>query len=137
MSIQYKTIGIAKPGVVGGGEVKFYATIDRGKRIRFPDIIDEISELNVTHRGAVMAVMEMFISRINYHISHGRGIELGSIGTFYPTITSLPSEVESDVTTSNIKKLRVIFRPSPRLRDRLKQVKFEKSVYGTAKSDQA
>ena len=132
MAVQYKAKAIGKPGVKGGGEIKYYASIDREKRVRFPMILEEIAELNVAHHGAILAVMETFISRIYYHVINGRGVELGQMGSFYPSITSYPAETPNEVRSENIKKFKVIFRPSKRLKKQMNMVEFEKIANGSS-----
>ena len=131
MPVKYKAIGIGKPGVIGGGEIKYYASIDRDNRVKFPDILEEIAELNVAHHGAIYGVMETFFSRIYYHVSNGRGVEIGSLGSFYPSLSSLPSDSANEVRNDNIKKFKLLFRPSSRLKSKLNNVKFIKISNGT------
>ncbi|MGK7392137.1 MAG: hypothetical protein ACNS60_17420 [Candidatus Cyclobacteriaceae bacterium M2_1C_046] len=126
MSVKYKIKAIGKPGVAGGGEIKYYASINRGDKVNLRKILDEINELNVAHPGAVLGVLEIFLSRINYHLTDGRYVELDQLGTFYPSLSSSPSDTPEDVSKENIKRFKVLFRPSQLLRDRLSLVKFEK-----------
>jgi predicted histone-like DNA-binding protein len=121
-----KTIG--NPAIIGEGEIKYYASIDRDTRVDTRTILDEISELNVAHSGAILAVLETFLSRIHYHLVNGRGVELGQMGTFYPSISSGSASKAEDITRESIKRLKVLFRPSKLLKDRLSTVKFEKVV---------
>ena len=103
----------------------------------FPSILEEISELNVAHDGAIYAVMETFLSRIYYHISNGRSVEIGSLGSFYPSISSSASETAVDVTSSNIKRFKVLFRPSKKLKNKLNNVQFKKNANGNDSQAQA
>ena len=89
-------------------------------------LLDDISELNIVHPGAVLGVLEAFLSRVNYHLINGRAIELGQLGSFYPSIQSNPSELLEEVGIANIEKLKVVFRPSLLLRKRMSLVSYEK-----------
>ncbi len=126
MSVKYRAVTRGRPGVVGGGEIKFYASIIRGSKINLRNLLEEISELNVAHSGAVLAVLEAFLSKVNYHLINGRAIELGQLGSFYPSINSLPEDSDEEVTRESIRRFKVIFRPSQLLKERLDRVKFEK-----------
>ena len=134
MSVQYKAMAKGEPGIVGGGQVKYYASIVRGKKIDLRTMLEEISELNVAHPGAVLAVLECFLSRVDYHILNGRAVELGQLGSFYPAINSSGADSESNVRSENIKRFRVSFRPSQLLQSRLTRVKFEKVSEGAIDS---
>ena len=126
MAVEYKVKAIGKPGVLGGGEIKYYASISRGKKMQLRKIIAEIADYNVAHPGTVYAVLEAFLSRINYHLAYGRAVDLGSLGSFYPSLSSSPSDLPEKVSKENIKRLKVLFRPSAQLQETLDVVKFEK-----------
>ncbi len=126
MSVKYRAVPKGQPGVVGGGEIKFYASIIRGSKIDLRNLLEEISELNVAHPGAVLAVLEAFLSKVNYHLINGRAIELGQLGSFYPSINSTSEDSNEKVTRESIKRFKVIYRPSQLLKERLDRVKFEK-----------
>lgn len=126
MSVKYKVKAIGKPGVLGGGEVKYYASIAQREKVSLREILDELMELNVAHPGAVLGVLEFFLTRINYHLINGRYVELDQLGTFYPSLNSAPSDSPEEVNKENIQKFKVLFRASQLLRQRLSLVKFEK-----------
>jgi predicted histone-like DNA-binding protein len=126
MSVQFKSLAKGQPGIAGGGEIKYYATIVRGSKVDLRTLLDDISELNIVHPGAVLGVLEAFLSRVNYHLTNGRAIELGQLGSFYPSISSSSSELSEEVSTSNIQKFKVVFRPSKLLRKRMSLVEFNK-----------
>ena len=132
MSVKYKAKAIGKPGVVGGGEFKYYASIVRGDKVGLRKILDEITELSVAHPGAVLGVLEIFLSRIKYHLADGRYVELDQLGTFYPSFNSAPSDTAEEVNKENIQRFKVLFRPSQLLREHLSLAKFEKIANGSS-----
>jgi nucleoid DNA-binding protein len=71
-------------------------------------------------------VLESFLDRLHVHLEEGRIVKLGDLGNFSPAISSIGTDALGDVSKSSIKKLRVNFRPSVELKDRLSRVKFEK-----------
>ncbi|PIB35247.1 hypothetical protein BFP72_07480 [Reichenbachiella sp. 5M10] len=131
MSVKFKPVPKGQPGVAGGGAIKYYATIVRGTKIDFRDLLTEIEELNIVHPGVFLAVMEAFLRKINYHLINGRAVDLGQLGTFYPSISSSPADNEDEITSKSIRRFKVIFRPSMLLQARLELVKFDKVSYGT------
>ncbi|NQZ79155.1 MAG: hypothetical protein HRT61_24005 [Ekhidna sp.] len=126
MSVKFRTQAKGQPGVVGGGDIKYYATIVRGDKADVRSIMEEIFELNIAHPGVVLSVLEGFLSRVNYHLINGRAIELGQLGSFYPSISSTASELSDEVNATNIQKFKVVFRPSKLLRKRMSRVEFIK-----------
>lgn len=135
MSVKYKAVPMGTPGVVGGGTIKYYASINRDSKVELRTLLEEISELNVAHSGAVLAVLETFLSRVHYHLVNGRGIELGQLGSFYPSISSMPADTAEEVRKDHIKRFKVLFRPSKLLKTKLDAVTFEKITDGTEAAD--
>lgn len=137
MSVKYRVRTIVTPGVTGDDEMKYYASIDRGSKVGLRTILEEISELNVTHSGTVLAVLETFLSRIHYHLINGRGVELGQVGSFYPSISSHSAPSAEEISRESIKRLKVLFRPSRLLKDKLSLVKYEKVANETPEEPEA
>lgn len=134
MSVKFKSIARKQPGVAGGGETKYYASIVRGSKVDLRTLMEDISELHFVHPGAVLSVLEGFLSRVNYHLIHGRAIDLGQLGTFYPSISSIGVDDPIAVDSENIQRFKVIFRPSRLLSNRMSQVSFEKVADGSSEA---
>lgn len=126
MSIDYKAIKKGQPGIVGGGQQKYYASIVRGKKVDLRTFVEEIAEMNTLNTADVFAVLETFLQIGVRHLSDGRSINMGQLGNFSPSLQSYPEESAREVDRSSIKSFKVNFRPSTILRDRLSTVKFEK-----------
>lgn len=92
-------------------------------------------ELNIVHSGSVLAVLEAFLSRVNYHLVNGRAVDLGQLGTFYPSIQSSGEDAAEDVDRNNIRRFHVVFRPSGILKKRMSQVEFSKIAQGRGASE--
>lgn len=134
MSVKFKTVPKGQPGIAGGGTIKYYATIVRDDKIDFRDLLTEIEELNVVHPGVFLAVMEAFLGKINYHLINGRAVELGQLGSFYPSISSTSAESEDEISRKSIRKFKVNYRPSRLLKQRLGLVKFDKVNHDSQES---
>lgn len=126
MAVMYKTVTKGEPGVLGGGQIKYYASIVRDRPVNLRKFAQEISRKCTLNTGDVFAVLELFLQQLEYHMEDGRTIKLGDFGTFSPTFHS-SGELEPDkVDQFNISKYRIVFKPSSYLADRLHRVKFEK-----------
>ncbi len=126
MSILYKAIAKTQPGVVGGGQIKYYAGIVRERPVNIRKIATDISGMCTLTSTDVFAVLESFLDRIHTYIEEGRIVKLGDLGSFSPALASQGEDEQADVDRSTIKKLRVNFRPSAELKSRLIRVTFEK-----------
>lgn len=126
MSVKFKSIARKQPGVAGGGSIKYYAAIVRKEKVDLRKLMAEISDMHFVHPGAVISVLEAFLLRVNHHLTDGRAIDLGQLGTFYPSISSSSEDEQSAVDSLNIERFKVIFRPSQLLRKRMSRAEFEK-----------
>lgn len=126
MSVMYKAMPKAQPGVVGGGQIKFYAAIVRERPVEIRKIANEISNFSSLTTTDIFAVLESFLDRMHVYLEEGRIVKLGDLGSFSPALASHGEEVAEDVNQQTIKKLKINFRPSLELKSRLLQVKFEK-----------
>ncbi len=126
MSVRYKVIEKGRPGVVGGGEKKFYATIVRSRPVMVREFIHDISDSNTLKPADVLAVLEMFLELAGKYLTAGRKIDMGQLGSFSPSIQSYGEETGAEVTRRSIRRLKVNFRPSEILQDKLSTTKFEK-----------
>lgn len=88
MKISYKAVERGQPGVSGGGDKKFYASIVRGRPVPMRTIIEEIAELNVTNTAVVLANLESFLQLAGRYLMRGKQIDLGQLGTFTPSVQS-------------------------------------------------
>lgn len=126
MSVIYKPIKKGQPGVVGGGLPKYYAAIVRGRKLDLRSFVEEIAEMNTLNTADVFAVLESFLQMSTRHLSEGRTIDMGQLGSFSPSIRSTGEDTPEAVNKYSIKGFKVNFRPSSLLKDRLSTVKFEK-----------
>ncbi|UXP31501.1 hypothetical protein N6H18_14205 [Reichenbachiella agarivorans] len=126
MSVMYKSVPKTQPGVVGGGQIKYYASIVRERPVDIRKIATEISDMSTLTTIDVFAVLESFLLRMHAYMEQGRIVRLGDLGSFSPELTSSGENAPEEVDRNTIRKLRVNFRPSMELNDRLSHVKFEK-----------
>ena len=137
MSIQYKAVVKGRPGVVGGGEKRYYAQIVRGRPIQFRNFIEEIAEMNTLNTADVYAVLESFLQMSNKYLSQGKIIDMGQLGSFVPNLLSNSEETIEDVDSNTIKRLKINFRPSGLLKDKLSTVKYQKVSNGNVSEDES
>ncbi len=136
MSISFRAIPRTQPGVEGGGEIKYYAYIVRGKKVDLRTFVEEIAELNTVNTADVFAVLESFLQLSVRHLSQGRPIDMGQLGSFSPSLRSKSEDSAKEVTSNTIGHLKINFRLSRLLNDRLSRVRYEK-VGGTEEEEVA
>lgn len=136
MPIMYKAVPKGTPGVAGGGEQKYYASIVRGRKVDLRTFVEEIAEMNTLQTPDVFAVLESFLQMSVRHLSDGRAIDMGQLGSFSPAISSQGEETTGEVDRQSIRKLNINFRPSGLLKERLSIVKFEKVSNDTLEEEE-
>jgi predicted histone-like DNA-binding protein len=126
MGVMYKVIEKGFPGVVGGGEKKFYASIVRGRKVEVRDLVEEIAEANTLQTTDAFAVVVSFFKSCGKHLSEGRIIDLGPLGKFIPSLSSGGEATPEEVDKNSIKKFKVLYRISPLLEKQFSIVDFDK-----------
>ncbi len=131
MTVKFKAVPKGQPGVVGGGTIKYYATIIRGERVDTRQFAEDIAEMNLLSTTVVFGVLEAFFKRSNHYLNEGRTLDLGQFGMFTPYINSTGKDTSDKVNKNSIDRYHVSYRPSKLLRKQLKFVEFQKVSNGT------
>lgn len=130
MAVLYKSVPKSQPGVVGGGQIKYYASIVREQPVKLRKFAEDISEMSTLTTGDVFGVLELFMKRLNFYLEDGKIVKMGDFGSFSPSIGSSGSVSPEEINRKSITRYKVNFRPSPILAERLSKVKFEKVSNG-------
>ncbi len=85
--IKYHLIQKGQPGVAGGGDKRFYASITQRNHITLKPLSEEI-----TDGRTLMAVLISLSRKIPSHLLNGDIIELGDMGNLSVNISSKGTE---------------------------------------------
>lgn len=127
MSIKYKVVEKAEPGVVGGGTKKWYATVVNDGELAIDDLVNQIEKFSALSEADIRGVIIALENVIQEGLSNGKIIRLDKLGSFYPSLSSASSLTQEDFTSSLIKGAKVNYRPGKRINDILKTASFKKS----------
>lgn len=127
MSIKFKVIERAQPGVVNGGTKKFYASISKNATVDLRTLAQQISQRSTVNTIDTIAVLEGLLQVIPEQLQLGNLVRLGDLGSMRLSISSEGSEREEEVTAANIKKSKIIFRPGKIIKDTLSLITFSKT----------
>lgn len=122
----YKSVARPEPGVAGGGQIKYYATIVRERPVGLRKFANSIARTSRLNSSDVFGVLETFLDNLHEYLEEGRIVKLGDLGSFTPSINSIGTETAEEVSKSSIVRFKINFRPGPFLRKRLSQVEFSK-----------
>jgi predicted histone-like DNA-binding protein len=124
--IKYHLVQRAQPGVAGGGEKKYYASIAQRERITLKELSDEIADGRTLTPTDVMAVLISLSRKIPLHLLKGNIVDLGDMGTLTVNISSAGIADEKEFDQTLIKGLNILFRPTPDMKKNLKTASYIK-----------
>ena len=124
--IKYHLIQRGQPGVAGGGEKKFYATISHRERVTLKEFSEEIADGRTLTPTDVMAVLISLSRKIPLHLLKGDIVDLGEMGSFTVNISSAGSADEKEFDQTLIRGLNILFRPTPDMKKSLKTASYTK-----------
>lgn len=126
MTIKFKTIEKGQPGIVGGGEKKWYAQIVYDEEVTMDELVPEIEKFCSLTEPDIRGVITALENVIQNKLSASRIVRLERLGSFYPAISSNGEEEESKVDANSIKKVSVNYRPGDRITKAINDAGFRK-----------
>ena len=126
MPIKYKVIERGDPRDKNAPK-KFYATVVNDGELDLPSIGKRLEKRSGVNSIDVNAVLLGLVQLAQEEITEGgRTIRLGDLGSLAVSISSEGSDKAEDVSSNNIRGIKLIFRPSKALKDALKVVSYKK-----------
>ena len=110
----------------------YLAKVSYGNYVNSETLAAEVSKRSSVSAATVMLVLREVEECMSGHLAAGDVVKLDSIGTFAPTITAKAQDSPKKVNQFSITKTGVLFRPTKRLKDVIKDagVKLvDKKVY--------
>ena len=127
MPIKFKVVEKGQPGVVGGGEKKFYASMVNSGEMSLEQLTTAIEKISTVSGADIRAVLYAMVDVAVENLSNGQIVRFGDLGSFRMTLSSEGRSTEPEVNAGTIKKASVIFTPGTRIKSMLAGVKFQKA----------
>lgn len=126
MTLKYKVVKQAEPGVKGGGEYQYYIrAVERGK-VDVEELARNIaSRCTLTHMDVQMVLLAL-AEVIPKMLLDNNSVELGKLGIFSLSLKSDPSPSEEEATWRKIKGVKVNFRVGKEIQEKVKSTSFKK-----------
>ncbi len=124
--MKYKIVKKAEPGVSGGGTPKYYAFPHYSGNMNLFELSQRLSAMSTVTRGDAEAVLSNLVDIIAEQLMEGKIVKLGHIGSFRISLSSEGKSSADEVTSSSIKKSKVLFRPNVVLQNNLARLSFQK-----------
>lgn|SRR5690606_3154 len=127
MAIKYNVVEKPQPGVAGGGNKKWYATVKTDGELTIDELTKAIEKFSALSEADIRAVIIALENVIISELTNGKIIRLDKLGSFYPSLSSLGAATEAEFNVSLIKSAKVNYRPGKRITDALKTATFTKA----------
>ena len=109
-----------------GQQTKYYPVVKSTGRISLMALAEKISLMSSLSTADVIGTIEALTTVIPDEIAMGNIIDLGSFGSFTLTVRARGVDSPDEVSTKQIDKAVLSFRPGPRLKQVLKNIKFRR-----------
>ncbi len=127
MSMKFKAIQKAQPGVSGGGDKKYYANPVYTGEITLDQLTEKIEKISTVSGADIRAVLYALVDVIPSELANSQIIRVGDLGSFRISLSSEGKEKEEDITANSIKSSKILFTPGAKLRTMQNNLKFEKA----------
>ncbi|MFV0377589.1 MAG: HU family DNA-binding protein [Mangrovibacterium sp.] len=131
MTVKYRLIKQATPGVKGGGQYKYYARACERQKASIDDLADLLAKRSSLSHGDIVATLYGLAHLIPELLLENRTVELGELGTFSLNLKSVGAEQPRIDGYRLIKGAEISFRPSLRLKQAVRNVDYTKSKSST------
>jgi predicted histone-like DNA-binding protein len=126
MAIKYKVLPRKNPQDLLAPE-KFYASAIADGDVDLDRLAELISYQCTVTETDCYAVLLALEHNIIGELGQGRIVKLGRLGNFQVGISSEGKDTAAEVSSTAIRKSRILFRPGKRLRSMLSEVSFKKA----------
>jgi predicted histone-like DNA-binding protein len=128
MAIKFKSVPRSQPGVVGGGDKKFYATAVMNGERDIDRLTKSIEKICTVSGADIRAVLYALVDVSVEDLGDGVIVRLGDLGSMRIGMSSEGRDTPEEVNASCIKKSGIIFTPGKRIKEMLENVKYERTT---------
>ena len=126
MSIKFKVLPKKNPQDMTAPD-KFYATSVANGETTLESLAEMIAYQCTLTDTDCYAVLRSLERNMLMELSQGRIVKLGHVGTFQVSVSAAGQVHQEDVTATDIKKSRILFRPAKKLKQMLGNLSYQKA----------
>ncbi|MGQ8338736.1 HU family DNA-binding protein [Sunxiuqinia sp. A32] len=127
MSVKYKLIKQATPGIKGGGAYKYYVRACERQKSTLNDVASKLAERSSLSRADVVGVLTGLADLVPELLLNNQTVELGELGIFSLHLKSESAEQPRVDAYRLIKGVQVHFSPGSELKRAVRFPDYEKS----------
>ena len=102
--------------------------------VTYEKLLDEVSASCGVNRAQSKAVVEALIDRMSMFMDFGMPVQLGDFGSFKPTMQSKAKETEEELSTADVKRLKILYYPGKRFKNMLANISI--ATFGSDEYDE-
>lgn len=123
MSVKYKMVP-KKNSLVTPAVVKYYPCAVSQGEVNLDDLAKIIASRSTVSRADCYGVVYGLTQVIGEMLREGKIVKIASLGSLKVTLQGTPADTETELGKTNIKKVKVIYKPAKELEKSLKEVSF-------------
>ena len=126
MAIKFKSIERGQPGVIGGGDKKFYASAVSAGEVSLEQLTTFIEKISTVSGADIRAVLYALVDVSIDSLAKGEIVRLGDLGSLRVSLKSTGFDSHAEVNSAGIKGTNIIFTPGSRIKTMQQTLKFQK-----------
>jgi predicted histone-like DNA-binding protein len=126
MTLKYKIVQQAEPGIKGGGKYLYYLRAAGRELVSIDKLSDILAQRTSLSSINVKSVLWGLTNVIPDLLLDNYSVEIGELGIFSVSMKSEPSDKLEDATWRKIHDLKVNFRVGKKIQKKVKNASFEK-----------
>lgn len=95
------------------------------QKVPFEKLLDEVASSCGVSRSQSKAVVEALIDRMSMFIDYGMTVQMGDFGTFKPVVTFKAIDDKEKLSTNDVKRRKLMFRPGKRFKNVLNSISLQ------------
>jgi predicted histone-like DNA-binding protein len=127
MTVQYKLVKQATPGIKGGGDYKYYVRACDRRKTSLYEVAGILAQRSSLSRGDIVGTLTGLVDLIPQLLLDNQTVELDNLGIFSLNLKSKPEDEPRTDSFRQIKSANISFRPSTRLKKAVRNPEYTKS----------
>lgn len=127
MTLKYKIVQQAEPGVKGGGQYRYHLRATGRKLVTIDELSRKLAKESSLNEVSVKSVLWGLSSIIPDLLLNNCSVEIGDLGIFSVSLKSEPVSTPEEATWRKIHDLKVNFRVGKKIQEQVKRARFERS----------
>ena len=123
--MKYKVIAKGQPGVIGGGNKKYYASAQMTGVVDIDELTRDIEKISTVSGADIRAVLYALVDVATDELADSNIVRLGDLGSLRVTLKSFGLEAPSDVNATAIKGTRIHFYPGKKIKEMQKTLTYQ------------